>query len=450
MRKLFNIALLILLIACAGCGGSSAAGDDGGDTPTDTGIRFDISDAVAILKVNEVAADVAAGQAKFSSGNGNLRKLTTSGEIVDLFSSGSIDVSSFFAAPDGTLYLILSTPVNVDGSRCVLLKLTGDNEYECLDSELQSVKYFTQYPTEPIQFDDAGNVYYVGITNDANEVLRKIDSESLGMTEIINDNITVRQFLVLDDGTVYLSGTTNSTDTSFFRRLLSNGSLETLMMGAGLVSLFDMPDGNVYAGEWGSVYGVMRIGDNGIDETRYIGFSNINGQPVPAEFYVDDNAFEACTAGVRADYEDFCAMGGALISSYYQTSDDKYFVVAGSGDGASLWQYWPNVQPVNTSVYRPTIVTGTESSLIIAGYDHAYINKLIMYDTLDHSEIDLLNGENVEIYHFSYSPTSRMIFFDGLRFSDNNYVVGSIDLLNSNEMTVLDSGTTYDDIQILN
>lgn len=450
MKSFFNIALLILLMTCAGCGGASVAGDDGGDTPTDNGIRFDISDAVAVLKVNDVATSAATGQTNSFSGNGNLRKLTTGGQVVNLFSSGSINVSSFYAAPDGTLYLILSEPVFVDDSRCILLKLTDDNEYECLDGELQSVKSFTEYPTDPIQFDDAGNVYYMGITTGAEEVLRMIDAETHEVSEIINSNITVRQFLVHGNGMVYLSGMTNSTDTNFFRRLLPDGSLETLMTEVAVVSLFDMPDGNVYAGEWGSVYGIMKVLDDGISGTRHIGYSNINGQPVPAEFYVDDNAFDTCADGAREDYEDFCAMGGTSISSYYQTPNDKYFVVAGSGDGASLWQYWPTVKPVDNSVYRPTIVAGVESSLIIAGYDQSYLNKLIMYDTADESEMDLLAGEDIEIYHFIYSPTSETIFFDGLRFSDNNYVVGSIDLSDNNRMTVLDSGTTYDDMQVLN
>ena len=448
MKKLYSIIAMIIMIACAGCGGASGTSDGGEGTGADADIQFSLSDAVAIMKVDEVAT-AAANQSKATGSNGNLRKLTEDGEVEDLFTSGSIDVSSFYAAPDGTVYLILESPVTVEGARCILLKLTGDDEYECLDSDLQSVKCFTQYPTEPIQFDGEGNVHYIGISTDATEVMRRVDSNTGEVTDIINANITVRQFLVQENGTIYLSGMTNSTDTHFFRRIFTDGSVETLLTGGGLVSLFDMPDGNVYAGEWGTLYGVMKVEDDGIDDTRHIGYSTINGQPAPARFYVDDNAFDACSENVRPDYEDFCAMGGALISSYHRTPDDKYYVVAGSGDGASLWQYWPTVEPVDTSVYRPTVVAGAVTSLIIAGYDESYLNKLVMYDTAGDSEVDLLGGANIEIYHFSHSATSGMIFFDGLRFSDNNHVIGSIDTQNGNELVVMDSGTTYEDMQLL-
>ncbi|OGQ46427.1 MAG: hypothetical protein A3H42_00100 [Deltaproteobacteria bacterium RIFCSPLOWO2_02_FULL_46_8] len=90
---------------------------------------------------------------------------------------------------------------------------------------------------------------------------------------------------------------------------------------------------------------------------------------------------------------------------------------------------------------------GTLTSLLIAGYDSSDKNKLIAYNTSNASEIDLLGGADIEIYHFSYSAKSGRILFDGLRFSDNKYLVGSIDTQNGNTLTVLQSGTHYEDLQ---
>jgi hypothetical protein len=37
-------------------------------------------------------------------------------------------------------------------------------------------------------------------------------------------------------------------------------------------------------------------------------------------------------------------------------------------------------------------------------------------------------SNEIEMYHLNYVASSNKIMFDGLRFSDNKYVIGQIDL----------------------
>jgi hypothetical protein len=37
-------------------------------------------------------------------------------------------------------------------------------------------------------------------------------------------------------------------------------------------------------------------------------------------------------------------------------------------------------------------------------------------------------SNEIEIYNMNYVASTNMIMFDGLRFSDNQYVIGQVDL----------------------
>ena len=453
MKKLLVLLVCIGLIGCgSGSGGSntgnaSGNGEDNSgdtsnqDTVSGSTLTFDLSDAVAVLKADESAAQVI----KATVSDSNLLKLTTSGTIDNVFTGGeAARVSELYIAPDGKLYVVFSSPVNVEDQPCILIRLGRDNTGQCIDDELMTISTFP-VPTKPIQFDDAGNIYYAGNSSDGKGVLRKKSPDLTDGTDILNDNVQLSRFLVKGNGTVYIAGTNIPTDTRFFRRILTSGSIENLLSGADIQSLYELPDSNVYAGDWGARFGVLKVTDEGVSDSLYIGSA-----PHPSDFYIDAycDGDSANPGDDRWRYWGLCGFSGTMLSYYYRSIDDNVYVVAGwSGDSATLWKYWPEIKPIDTSVLRPTIVNGTLATLLIAGYDQSGKNKLIAYNTTDKSEIDLLNGEDIELYHFSYSAGSGLIIFDGLRFSDNAYIVGSIDTQNENALTVLESGIRYEDVQ---
>ena len=67
--------------------------------------------------------------------------------------------------------------------------------------------------------------------------------------------------------------------------------------------------------------------------------------------------------------------------------------------------------------------------LILTGLDANGQNITTLYNTATDTEQTLISSTNeIEMYHLNYVASSNKIMFDGLRFSDNKYVIGQIDL----------------------
>ncbi len=117
----------------------------------------------------------------------------------------------------------------------------------CVDNTLSWITWPQPHSgrSPAIQFDGAGAVYYAGYTSDGHNVLRKYVDGTV--TDLVNQNISLSDFLLLSDGGVLLSGRTNSTGATWLRYLSPTGSLQGL---AGFQSNFLrlFPDGNVYTG----------------------------------------------------------------------------------------------------------------------------------------------------------------------------------------------------------
>ena len=140
-----------------------------------------------------------------------------------------------------------------------------------------------------------------------------------------------------------------------------------------------------------------------------------------------------CHLGSAATY-------GASIKGTYLTGDGKVFAVAGSGADGSLMQYYPDVRVPTTAVTKVSVAQSVITNLILAGRNQQDKNVLTLYNTSTGTERQLLGPENeIEIYHLNYVASGNKVLFDGLRFADNKYVLGQVDL-NTNEVTV--SATT--------
>jgi hypothetical protein len=66
--------------------------------------------------------------------------------------------------------------------------------------------------------------------------------------------------------------------------------------------------------------------------------------------------------------------------------------------------------------------------IIMAGVNTNGQNILTIYDTTAGTERKLIDEtKEIEIYRLNY-VSSNKIMFDGLRFADNKYVIGQVDL----------------------
>ena len=259
MKKLMKTVLglvccLVFFVSCNGVG-SSGATNTAGDSSTEaepgevdiggSTMSYDLSDAVAILKSSTAVAQPSTS--KSANVTTNLLKLTTGGEVEAVFAGDiSIEAENIYVSPDGKLYMSLSSSIEIDGETCILLRLGKDNSMECIDTDLSFIDEYSGCDST-FQFDEIGNVYYSGDSSDGNTVLRKYNPETGETTNLINDNISLNHFYVKDNGTVYLAGST-STSVSFLRELTIEGSLDTLLSGSFVYSLYELPDENVYFG----------------------------------------------------------------------------------------------------------------------------------------------------------------------------------------------------------
>ena len=124
-------------------------------------------------------------------------------------------------------------------------------------------------------------------------------------------------------------------------------------------------------------------------------------------------------------------LDGGLISTAFNVGTERTVVVAGlrGQDGTTLMQYYPTVDPVVTSVRNVTLAQLVGRKLIVAGTTADEVNTLVVLDLDTYQETVLIDSTNqTEVYNMSYISSTNKIMFNGLRFADNTFVVGEVDL----------------------
>ncbi len=257
-------------------------------------------------------------------------------------------------------------------------------------------------------------------------MLRKFASGAV--TNLVNDNVSIRDYLVLPDGTVLFAGSTMNTGANWTRSLTPAGSLRTLStVSAPTIARF--ADGNVYMGLWGEPdFGVKKYlnAENALESAYWIS-GNTNGVPRTAAH----NADAICADSARQTMEGFCGWYGAYHGGTLNTLTSKTFAIAGSpgNSGRTLMQYYPTVERANTVIRNATLAQKVISNVLLAGTDAKGTNLLTVYDTTSKQETIVIDQENeIEIYSMSYVAATDSIMFSGLRFSDNTFVVGDVKL----------------------
>ncbi len=126
----------------------------------------------------------------------------------------------------------------LDGSYCQLFRIKGgsiadlktkaptEDNLECLDAN-HFINQWSASRTSVFQFDSKGNAYFPGsIPNSSKMVVYKWDRTNGELTEMINANICVQDFLVTPSGGMFYTGTSScdgspSSGGGFFRYISS-------------------------------------------------------------------------------------------------------------------------------------------------------------------------------------------------------------------------------------
>jgi hypothetical protein len=381
---------------------------------------------------------VAYAQADTSSQSGSkLLAVSTTGALSDAISSGTAVVRDFYSAPNGNVYIVFESKValTTGGTTCLLAVVeVSTGVPTCVDSTLDSITWGLGWNAgrgnSPIQLDSSGAVYYSGQAG-SSAVLRKAKNGVI--TDLINDNVTLQDFIVLSDGTVLVVGVTTSSQVRWLRRISAAGGLKNLAIGA-VLSLWKFADGKVYAGLWSDPNFGWKKYSTELDafEDKYWISGNMNGVTRDGFFKIDgtDRISDCSNANISKN-NSFCGWYGTNVSPLFNILSQKTFGVVGtSGQSRQLWQYYPTVEKTNvTAINSVTLAQQVITTLILSGTSLSGSNVLSLYDTSSKQETVVMDGSNeVEIYSMSYSQKKNAIMFSGLRFSDNKYVVGEVSL----------------------
>ena len=401
-----------------------------------TSLKFNLKNAVGLT----LASSVSSSSVRKHVVGSNLKTLDAMGVATDAVSSGYASIAKFLIAPNNKLYVLFNTKTAIGTVSCLLAevdKTTGDPT--CIDSDLSSISWSsaTSFEFDPIQFDESGFIYYVGTDSTGKSVLRRYKNGTA--TSLVTDNVNYLRFLVLSDGSVIIGGSTASSGSSWTRVVTASGSLRSLVSGDYPRFLSKFPDGNVYLGYWGqdglANMGVKRyLAATSVMDTTYWISGNTNGVTRTAFFDVGANYSTPQRIQALEPYY------GTLVRSLVTTSNNQVYAITGSIP--TVVQYFPNVAKTSTAVTNVGVMQRVLTYLILSGTNSSGQNITTLYNTSTDSEQELISASTeIEVYHLNYVASSNKIMFDGLRFSDNKYVLGQVDL-NTMVMTSSQTGSS--------
>ena len=409
--------------ACVNTGGSA------------TPLRFNFSDAVGVT-VGSAASRK--GRPSTRQSSGGIKAVLANGALRDAIASGTATISKVAVSPSGQIVIAFSNKVNLDNASssysptgCVIITVDRSTGVPtCIDESLSNLQNFGSGGLS-IQFDASGGIYYVGsvCTQTCMTVFRRYKNGAL--TELINAQISVNSFIVADTGTVFMLGYTSATSVWFNRRYSAAGGILNLGAPASnqSASYRKYSDGNVYMyGADGLGIARFNVAADSLDTTLWIGPSAT--QDWTAHCAGTGSGTGPCTAGGSTTYQSSLVAG---------TSSGKNFQPGTNG----LVQTYPTLSTFTLPISTVSVLGASGNVVLAAGTTTAGENKLVKFDS-DTNTVSTLasrtsaNGE-IEFYHVEPSSDGYALF-DGLRFSDNTYVIGKIHY-STGEVTILSTVT---------
>ena len=203
-------------------------------TPGPNALTYDFSDAVAVgVAANSIARaslQVAEGRRVAQDvDESNLVVINEDGTTETAAVNGSAKIANTLTSPDGSVYVLFESAANLDDNgteTCLLARIDTDTGLPtCVDPNIQQFFWdasFRPSYNDPIQFDDAGNVYYSAIIAPAGSMeFRKWDRATGEITSLLqmndfdltthsdgrpNRGVTIFNFLTRANGQTFITG----------------------------------------------------------------------------------------------------------------------------------------------------------------------------------------------------------------------------------------------------
>ena len=363
-------------------------------------VRFDLSDAVGIAMKTGVSSSSVKKQAIGS----NLLVVLSSGLTRDAVILGTVSVNQFLIAPNNRLYVLFKSATDFGNgtTSCILAQVyrsTGDAK--CIESSLAYVDIGT------IQFDADGNIYYSGGNSQYRQsVVRRYANGSAA--DYINQYQSFDKFFVVPNGDILISGSTSSNGLSWTRKISTSGQITSLSSESADV-FWQFPDGNVYFPSGATCLKRYLVASSQLDVRPWASWSSSSDckDPYDTGYIGFFNRFFNPRVWILAN---------GLVMSLRNTE---------------LVYMYPTMKKASQSLSRISFGIPALTSAILVGTNSSGINQMILYDSTNDSSSMLVDGSSeIEFYHVNWNVSLNRVYFDGLRFSDNKYVIGYLNLAN--------------------
>ena len=149
----------------------------------------------------------------------------------------------------------------------------------------------------------------------------------------------------------------------------------------------------------------------------------------------------------------FCSEPYQLRQQLHRTIDDKVYGVAGYqwGDDrpTSIGMYYPTPSLFTSAVVNATTVLPVLDKMFLTGIDENddYITTYLNLSNNEETTI-IDTDDDLEIYHLSFLASNNRLMFDGLRFADNSYVIGYVDMATGDVLASATGGQRLVDFQL--
>ena len=369
-------------------------------------LRFNFANMAALAVAK--SASVRVGDANLRAvPESNLDVMEQSGVVRSGIISSSAQVSGAWISPDGSVYMELVTPQKeMDG--CFFIKVSrGETDPTCVMASRSGMSAFERHATNAgVQFDAQARAYFYAQGGSPLGALYRYDNGTT--TVLTNSQSRVEDFLVAPDGSVFVSGMTDG-GADWTRRIHPSGQVQSLAGRSTPLGIY--PDGNAYFVNSTSSVQRYLMGAGGLDPSPWVSPAGVTPSP---HFQLSD----ACPSGQPS-----CSL--AEVAGKYSTSGGKVFVLNGA-PGGGLIQTYPVVAYQLTSVSTPHHAAVAANAIVLAGKNTQGADITTRFDTATQTETQLLPANQVEVYHLRSTSGGPMVF-DGLRYSDGRYVLGTID-----------------------
>ena len=364
-------------------------------------VRFDLSDAVGIA----MKTGVSSSSVKKQSVGSNLLVVSSSGATRDAVVLGIVSVNKFLIAPNNRLYVLFNSPTDFGNgiTRCILAQVYRSTGYaKCIESSLAYVDIRT------IQFDAEGNIYYAGgAASISQNVVRRYANGSAA--DYVNQYQYFEKFFVAPNGDILISGSTSSNGLSWTRKISTSGQITSLASESADV-FWQFPDGNVYFPAGHTCLKRYLIASSQLDVRPWASWSGSSDCSNPY-------------------------MTGSSIGFLSGTFNPRVWILANGSvmslRNTELVYMYPTMKKASQSLSRISFGIPALTSAILVGTNSSGTNQMLLYDSTNDSSTTLVDGSSeIEFYHVNWNSMQNRVYFDGLRFSDNKYVIGYLNLAN--------------------